>query len=522
MRRDARGGNGGSSRNGWKQWVVFVVVAAVLFSLVLAIRPMLVRHRIFGGDSLNASQSLSIGLTDAPASLDIRTEQGTPIEQALLGNVYETLLSRDEDNKVRPGLAESWKTSKDGLTLTFTLRDGLRFANGHTLDATDVVWSLQQATANHYVGSDGLAALESVTNPTRTTVRLTLSHPDPRLSRALAGRAGVVLDAEAADTDYATQTAGSGPYTVRQYTVGSTMTLMRNNRYWGASPAAEQVTLRYYASDSAALTAALTGDQVDMAVPDPAADLSAVRGNTTLRVTEGQSDAVMTLVYNNDTDAMGSIRPLREALRLGLDKTDLASALPDAAQPLGGPLAPLEPGYEDLTGLWPHDLEQTQQKLAYFNGGRGFISNLRFLVPAKYQTVGQAVADRLKAMGAGVTMETLDDAALAERVESRQFDLLLTVYAGDDVADQYATAEASQSHWATTPEAREQWDRAMAATNARGYREAMAAYAKLVSQDAASDWLYVRKSVVAAAKSVTGMPKNMADRRLPLASLRKE
>ena len=53
---------------------------------------------------------------NAPKSLDIRTEQGTAVEQALLGNVYETLVSRSDTNKLQPGIASSWQISDDGLT----------------------------------------------------------------------------------------------------------------------------------------------------------------------------------------------------------------------------------------------------------------------------------------------------------------------------------------------------------------------------------------------------------------------
>ena len=50
------------------------------------------------------------------------------MEQALLGNVYETLVSRSDTNKLQPGIASSWQISDDGLTYTFALRDGMTFS----------------------------------------------------------------------------------------------------------------------------------------------------------------------------------------------------------------------------------------------------------------------------------------------------------------------------------------------------------------------------------------------------------
>mgnify|MGYP000621072838 CR=1 FL=1 len=69
--------------------------------------------------------TVTIGLKLAPVSLDIRHQSGSAIEQVLVGNVYEGLLSRDSDNKVQPGLAKSWDISNDGTTYTFHLNENI-------------------------------------------------------------------------------------------------------------------------------------------------------------------------------------------------------------------------------------------------------------------------------------------------------------------------------------------------------------------------------------------------------------
>lgn len=85
-------------------------------------------------DDVNTSgvtkaDTVTIGLKLAlPVSLDIRHQSGSAIEQVLIGNVYEALLSRDSDNKVQPGLAKSWDISKDGKTYTFHLNQNMTFS----------------------------------------------------------------------------------------------------------------------------------------------------------------------------------------------------------------------------------------------------------------------------------------------------------------------------------------------------------------------------------------------------------
>src|SRR3954470_5004548 len=59
----------------------------------------------------------------------------------VLENVYDTLVEPDANLEVQPSLATSWKTSKDQLTWTFGMRDGVKFSDGTPLTAKDVAYS---------------------------------------------------------------------------------------------------------------------------------------------------------------------------------------------------------------------------------------------------------------------------------------------------------------------------------------------------------------------------------------------
>ncbi|MEP6630932.1 MAG: ABC transporter substrate-binding protein, partial [Lapillicoccus sp.] len=76
------------------------------------------------------AQSVTVGLVAEPASLDFTTVDGAAIPQVLLTNVYETLVRQDQDGKIVPGLAKSWKVSDDKKTYTFDLVDNAKFSNG--------------------------------------------------------------------------------------------------------------------------------------------------------------------------------------------------------------------------------------------------------------------------------------------------------------------------------------------------------------------------------------------------------
>ena len=64
----------------------------------------------------------------------------------ILSNIYDTLLQPTDDGKdVRPGLASEWKVADDGMSVTLTLRDGIKFSDGSPITPADVAWSLKRA-----------------------------------------------------------------------------------------------------------------------------------------------------------------------------------------------------------------------------------------------------------------------------------------------------------------------------------------------------------------------------------------
>ncbi len=113
-----------------------------------------------------ADATVRVGLVLEPTSLDIRTQSGAALDQVLIDNVYQGLVGRTADGDIRDVLASEHEVSDDGLTYTFTLRDGITFQDGKDVTAADVVWSLEQVKSNEtYVDSAKLAGVTSITSP---------------------------------------------------------------------------------------------------------------------------------------------------------------------------------------------------------------------------------------------------------------------------------------------------------------------------------------------------------------------
>src|SRR5215470_14481973 len=92
--------------------------------------------------------TVNIGSLYEPQNLDNTAGGGQGVTEALNGNVYEGLFKLTDDGKVEKLLAKDYKVSGDGLTYTFTLRDGVKFHSGKELTSQDVKYSLQKVIAD--------------------------------------------------------------------------------------------------------------------------------------------------------------------------------------------------------------------------------------------------------------------------------------------------------------------------------------------------------------------------------------
>lgn len=501
--------------NGSVKGLVFVGVAAMLFATI-GFGWSQHDRRAPNGTTFDAISEVTIGLdAKAPQSLDIRTTPGTGLDQALIGNVYETLVSRDQNNKPVGGVAKSWETSKDALSYTFNLNSDMRFSNGNAMDSSDIIFSLESVIKNKYIGYEGLSKVKTIANPNPNTVVITLNSPDPQLPSTLSTRAGIIYDS-ASNIDYSTEALGSGPFTVRSFDPGNSIKFTRNTLCWNQQSASSQVILRYV--DSAAkLNKELKAGEIQMAVLKPSDSPEPFKGKKDYRITSGQSTSKLILALNNAADSIFSDQLARKSLRYSLDTASLAKQEPIAGSQLGGPIGPLEPGYENLNGLFPHNPEESKKGLNYFS--TGYLGTITFVVPQEYREVGEAIVKQLEATKLNISMQVVDDSTAEARMASGGYTMALTTMSGtNDDAGQFAQNLYNYQNG----NAQDQWKAVLNATSENDYENALKTYARTVSGDAASAWLFNLSTTTATRPGVKGVKKNMTDQRLPLRDIRKD
>lgn len=490
----------------------------IIIAAVVAIAVIVGAVAIFNGrnaqQSANKADTVTIGLKLAPPSLDIRRQSGSAIEQVLIGNVYEGLVSRDSDNAVQPGLAKSWDISTDGTTYTFHLNRNMTFSNGDVLDADDVAWSINQLKEKQYYNANQVESLSKAEALDANTVRITLSSPDSNLLWYLTGRPGLVFDKDAT-YNAKTQAVGSGPYTVESFDSASKMVLKANPKYWGTAhkPATQHVVIDFITDDNAAVNALKSGD-VDVLSPVNATLAKSLDTNT-YHVSASDGSDKFVLAFNCTNKKLADKR-VRQAIRYGINHKEIIASRGGVDTALGGPIPSVDPGYEDLTGLYPYDVAKAKQLMRE----AGYSTSKPLKLTLTYaNTYGTELGDQLKSQLAAIGIDL--------NINYVEFSTWLQdVHANGDYELSFVDhAESHDFYKWTTPEYYYHYDnrnvqalyaKALAATDEKESDEYLKQAAKTVSEDAPADWLFGYRVTVAYNKGIKGFPDKLSQTVLPL------
>lgn len=512
------GGHGNARAAAARSWVVFIACLVVFGFVAWLAWGAVVTHDnpLVRQATGKSTASVTIAVGTVPNSLDVHDASNASAAQYLVGNVYETITGRNESNNATAGLARSWDESDDGLTFTFHLNTGMHFANGDALDASDVVWSLQQTVSNNYAGVSELSKLASVSNTDESTVVMTLSTPDQTLPWKLSGVAGIVWDEENPG-DSTTPGVGSGPYALGTLDAGTALTLTRNDAYWKPHHTEVPATVKLAAyTDASQACADLQSGAIDAILPLAGFRASSVEGIDGIRTTTMQSTQKTAIAFHSGGATFFADSDVRASARTALDENAIVSAAGVEGTRLNGPIAPLDPGYEELDDTWGYD---PQSAMANYRFTGRYALNLVYR--QSDEALANTIIDAFTAASWRVTGVELDDAAYEERVINQQdYDLTIVHFNGS--RDLASIEDPTNFVGYTNATTDDLWKQVQAATTDTDYSNAAAALARQINNDCAYDWLYVSTPSAAARTSLSGMPTLYSPDRMDLGSLHVE
>ncbi|RRY07955.1 ABC transporter substrate-binding protein [Brucella anthropi] len=449
--------------------------------------------------------TINIGSLYEPQNLDNTAGAGQGINEAFNGNVYEALFRLADDGKVEPVLSKDYSVSDDGLTYTFKLQPGVTFHSGAPLTSKDVKFSIERVAAPESKSSrkSSLKTISAVETPDDETVIVKLSSRSISLPYNLS-YVWVVND-EAKDLQ--SKEDGTGPYELEDWRRGSSLSMKRFDKYWGAKPKNGEVVFQYFTDASALNNALLTGS-VDIITSVQSPDsLAQFKDNPDFTVSEGQSTTKLLLAYNDRIAPFDNVK-VRKALARAIDDQKLLKAVwGDYGTLIGSFVPPTDPWYVDLTKVDAYDPESAKELLKEAGYPDGFTFTIDTPNYDPHPIAAQFIQSELAKVGVTVKINVITANEWYTKVyKAHDFQATLQEHVNHRDIVFYGNPDF---YWGyNNPKVVELIKEAEASATTDEQTAKLTEANKIIAEDAASNWFYLYPQIVVSKKSVSGYPIN--------------
>lgn len=380
---------------------------------------------------------ITVGIAqDLDDSLDPHQTVAAGTREVLF-NIFEGLVKPNSDGEMIPAVAEKYTLSEDGTAYTFTLREGVKFHNGQTVTAEDVVYSINRCAAVPEGQEKPLvaafSAVKSVEALDEKTVAVTIAQRDLEF---ISYMTAAIIPADYENQD--TAPVGTGPFKFVSRTPQQDFVMERFEDYWGAPAWLDKVTYKI-CENADALVMNLNGGSIDLCAHLTSAQASQLNQN--FQVLEGTMNLVQAIYLNNQAKPFDN-QLVRQALCYAIDRQGIMDMVADGhGTAVGSSIYPAFAKYflPELVDKYPHDVAKAKELLAQAGYPDGF--DMTISVPNNYQPhmdTAEVVAEQLREAGINVTIQPVEWSTWLDTIyNGRQFQATVV---GVDAANMTARA----------------------------------------------------------------------------------
>ena len=384
-----------------------------------------------GATSFSASAvTLKIGNQGDALSMDPHSLNES-LQLTVLENVFETLVYRDKDYKLVPGLATAWKQTSPTVW-HFDLRKNVQFHDGTPFTADDVIFSYERAKTDGSDVKSYVGQIKEIKKINDHSIDVVTTGPFPILPE-LSYR-WFIMSKKWCETNQATKPVdrrkgienaasfranGTGPYRVRERQPNVRTTFVRNGNYWGkVTGNVDEVVFNVIGNDATRVAALLSGE-VDVMEPVPVQDIDRIKAAPNLKILQGPELRVIFLGMDQKRDELqfSSVKGknpfkdkrVRQAFYQAIDEEGIKrTVMRGAATPIAVMFpAPVKGYAADLNKRLPFDPEASRKLLAEAGYPNGFevklnCPNDRYVNDA---AICQVVAANLERVGVKINLE---------------------------------------------------------------------------------------------------------------------
>ena len=368
------------------------------------------------------SSKITVGIPQDIDSLDPHIAEGAGTREVLF-NVFEGLVKPDENGNLNPAVASEYTISDDGLTYTFTLRDGIKFHNGNPVTVEDIKYSIDRCAG---AGED--EALVSAFSNVESTNIIDDTHVEINLKEAdtdfLSYLTTAIIPNNSADT-IETNPIGTGPYMYVSRSPQENIVLKKFDDYWDGDNAANIVNVTFkIESNNDAVVMDLEGGSIDMFARLTSTQCDQL--SDSFEIYEGEMNLVQALYLNNSVKPFDDVR-VRQALCYAIDPQSIMDFVSDGkGVELGSSMYPSFKKYymEELNDTYNQDIDKAKELLSEAGYPDGF--EFTITVPSNYTQhvdTAQVIAEELKEIGVTANISQVEwNSWLSDVYTNRDFE----------------------------------------------------------------------------------------------------
>jgi peptide/nickel transport system substrate-binding protein len=366
---------------------------------------------------------------------------------------YATVTDKSpKDFSPIPGLAESWKSSADKRTWTYTMRANQKWSDGQPLTAEDVAYTINQARKEEWLNYTSVVANLTAKAQDDQTLVVHTSVPDPKLPTldmyVLPKHIWEKQDAKAITKYDALDGVGSGPFTLEHLEKGQFARFKANPNYYGGKPAVDHVVLRGFDNPDA-MVAALKRGEIDAAEDVPGTAFHQLEKDPSIQTVQGYQGAMEELGINGGAGlkkphpALLDLR-VRQAIAHAIDKKTIvdraqaglgkpADTLSVSPNPVWSPQIPAEEQFDFNLAKARQILDDAGYKDTNGDGirempGGGRPLKFRYAVRTEGDVgppIAELISGWLRQIGIATTQKVYDDSRLTEELGKGNYDLFV-------------------------------------------------------------------------------------------------
>ncbi len=375
----------------------------------------------------------------------------------VVDNIFDTLVKRDQNEQLIPGLATSWSQIND-TTWEFKLRQNVSFTNGEPFNAAAVKYSIDRVlNPDHNAPTASyISTIKEVKVIDDYTVHVITKKVDPliptRFNRYPTEIVPPKYAEEAGQEKFAQNPVGTGPYKFVKWEKGTNVQLEANPNYWGGAPAVKKVTFRSIPEASTRVSALLNGE-VDIITAVSPENREKIESSSTARLSTVERAGNTVYVGFKTENTPFSNKKVRQALNYAIDaKSIVDNVLQGAAVQTNSLIGPKDFGYAGEFDGYAYNPEKAKQLLAeagYPNGFSATLDTVSWYI--KNTDVAQVIAEQLKQVGVNIKVNNVESSVYRTLVPSgKQSDMYVLGWSSTNTLDAdaaiYAILHSGESY----------------------------------------------------------------------------